>query len=926
MSVDRELWELFNDVLDAAPEERHAVIDSRCGNNTELRTSLEQLLELHSVDFPQMDRPSHLGSAVAETLPPGAATETAEDETQIGPYSILERIGAGGMGVVYRAEQSQPIRRQVALKVIKKGMDSREVVARFEAERQALAMMNHPSIARIFDAGVTERGSPYFAMEYVAGVPIQEYCAGEALDVDARLQLFLAVCEAVQHAHQKGIIHRDIKPSNVLVATTDGRALPKVIDFGVAKAVHQQLGEQSIHTLQGMLIGTPEYMSPEQASGGSDVDTRSDVYALGVLLYELLADALPFRSDELRREGFVELQRIICEVTPPRPSSRLDGAKQRRISGDLDWIVMKALEKERDQRYSSPAAFANDIRRHLRDEVITAGPPALTLQLKKLLRRNRMTMFAIATVVVALLVGVATNQGDPTFALLLILPIILGGFAVSTALFLRARRAQQGESTQRALAQKQREVAESQKLEAEKSERAAAEHLAEILRLSDRHRLGELVAQERTLWPARPEQIPHLEDWLSQARTLVARAQDHRHTLEALRAEGAASDSEGWRFGTAEAQWRHDLLEELVSGLTTFVAAETGSVTSVEARLDTAATIHDQTVASETAKEAWALAADDIANLPCYGGLELDPQVGLLPLRRDPESGFWEFWHVESGTRPELTTDQNAASPWLITEETGIVLVLLPGTTFSMGAQATDASGDNYDPEADEKEGPVEAVTLDAFLIGRYLVTQGQWLRLANSNPSVYGPDRNYGGKQHDLRHPIENISWLEGEEILSRVSLRLPTEAQWECAARAGSTTPWWTGADATTLTGAANLADRFARENGAPSTWTCEEWLDDGYLAHSPTGAFRANAFGLHDVHGNVFEWCLDPYDDVGTNQRRTGDGCLIVTESRSRIYRGGAFNQPATWARAANRVIGKPSYRGSSIGLRAAQQLAK
>ncbi|MHC4108277.1 MAG: serine/threonine protein kinase, partial [Planctomycetota bacterium] len=297
-------------------------------------------------------------------------TEAQDGECggSVGPYHLLQRVGEGGMGEVWLAEQGKPVRRQVALKLIKAGMDTKQVVARFESERQALALMNHPNIARVFDAGETEQGRPYFAMEYVKGVSIIEYCDTHRLRTRDRLELFVQVCEGVQHAHQKGVIHRDIKPSNVLVAIQDDRPVPKIIDFGVAKATEQRLTEKTMFTQLGALIGTPEYMSPEQADlTGLDVDTRTDVYSLGVLLYEMLVGVLPFDSKELRKAGFDEIRRRIREDEPSRPSTRVStlgesaadsarnrktdpGTLSRRLRGDLDWITMKALEKDRTRR------------------------------------------------------------------------------------------------------------------------------------------------------------------------------------------------------------------------------------------------------------------------------------------------------------------------------------------------------------------------------------------------------------------------------------------------------------------------------------------------------------------------------------------------------------------------------------------------
>ncbi|MFP2934560.1 serine/threonine-protein kinase, partial [Pyxidicoccus sp. 3LG] len=353
--------------------------------------------------------------AVTTTAPPGDAAPVES----IGGYRLLQRLGEGGMGTVFLAAQSQPVRRLVAVKVVKPGMDSREVLARFDAERQALALMSHPHIARILDAGATDAGRPYFVMEYVPGMPLTRYCDEAGLGVEARLRLMQDVCAAVQHAHHKGVIHRDLKPSNILVTEVDGQAWPKVIDFGIAKATSAPLTDASLHTRVGHMMGTPDYMSPEQAAGTPlDVDTRTDVYSLGAILYELLTGATPHGFGR-RGDALAEVQARLREVDPPRPGARVRGSEEgsaharrcgldsarglaRRLSGDVDWIVLRALARDRARRYPTAAALAGDLARHLRDEPVEAHAPSLAYSLGKLVRRHRAFTGAVALVAVVL--------------------------------------------------------------------------------------------------------------------------------------------------------------------------------------------------------------------------------------------------------------------------------------------------------------------------------------------------------------------------------------------------------------------------------------------------------------------------------------------------------------------------------------------
>ena len=414
----------------AEPGERAALLERECAGRPDLRNRIDQLVSAHFksnalLDVPQTDQTTRHASPGSETASLPIAAEVP-GTIIAGRYKLLQQIGEGGMGSVWMADQTEPVKRRVAVKLIRvERGQSRTILSRFEAERQAIAVMDHPHIAKLLDAGTTAEGSPFFVMELVKGIPLNDYCDEHKLSIRDRLQLFMQICSAVQHAHQKGIIHRDLKPTNILVENHDDKPVPKVIDFGLAKATSGlQLSEHTLFTAFGSVMGTPLYMAPEQANFSAvDIDTRADVYALGVILYELLTGTTPITRESMKKAALDEMLKLIREQDAPTPSSRLSTSESqpsiaanrqmepqklgRFVKGELDWIVMKALSKERDRRYETATGFARDIERFLSNEAVAAGPPSTSYRLRKFVRRNRGQVIATSLILIALLAGLA---------------------------------------------------------------------------------------------------------------------------------------------------------------------------------------------------------------------------------------------------------------------------------------------------------------------------------------------------------------------------------------------------------------------------------------------------------------------------------------------------------------------------------------
>jgi serine/threonine protein kinase/formylglycine-generating enzyme required for sulfatase activity len=886
-------------------------------------------------------------------------------------YRKIRQIGRGGQGTVYLAEDVR-LHRQVALKIMDPGFASDAIaVERFKREAEITSKLDHPGICTVYETG-EDRGSRWIAMRYLDGeslakkvatakeelargstsafVPLMKSAPAddkppasrppdEAIgpqtwaDISRLLLLFEEAARTLHAAHEVGVIHRDIKPGNMMV-TTDGK--PVILDFGLAVDTDSDLPTL---TMTGDLMGTKEYMSPEQiAAHRIKLDRRTDVYSLGVSLFECLALRRPFEAPT--REGLYEA--IMTKAAPDL--RRLNPA----LPADLRVVVATAMEKERDRRYQTALDFAEDLRRIRMHEPIVAKPVGPLGRLQRWSRRNRV----LATTSLALLVFIIATL-------------------IIVALFISAVGAKDHAVTLREYAEQSAAIATARSLDWE--------------RLADGRVLENLIREADTdLWPARPERVPPMVGWLQKAGELASRLPAHRMALEMMKSRAKPYDEEAkkkdresfvdeaerlavlgpeierlkkvaaaygtkapgpeerqatndklalleseqreleakvgqrltWQFDLPADQLKHDNLASLVKALAAFLGDTRGdrpTLKDVADRLEFARTIRKKTI--DDYARSWRDTIASIARSPIYRGLSIKEQIGLIPLGPDPKTGLFEFSETQTG----VPARRDADGCLVMSDETALVLVLLPGGAIRIGAQSIDPDAPNYDPDAKRDEGPVHELVLSPFLISKYEMTQGQWLAFTGRNPSLNAAGRRHVDKIVTLRNPVEQVSWNDCTEVCRRLGLMLPTEAQWEYAARAGTATAWWCGSDPAALRTLANLADQSLKAHGGIAPF--EDW-DDGYATHAPIGTFPPNPFGLHEVIGNVWEWCRDA--KVGYDTAAAQHDGLRGSGSPTRIIRGGSLAFRAASSRSATRGDFFPGNRTGNVGLRPARRL--
>ena len=1069
---------MFEELCNLPLDEQDRRLAQLAASDPELFTEVEEILlgdrdpdarlDRHAEDFLPFDTGLLLGND--EPISSRTMERLSRRGQALEHFRQEAEVGRGGMGAVY-AIWDEDLERKLAMKVHEAAGTGRTStqrrLQRFLDEARITGQLDHPGVVPVHDLGIDAEGRTYFTMKYVQGKTLREVFrlvrAGEEGWTRTRaLGVLLRVCEAMSYAHAEGVVHRDLKPANIMVGRF-GEVY--VMDWGVAwlrsrrdarDVRPRKPAEESttteiqidspVVTMDGAVVGTPYYMSPEQSRGGF-VDERSDVYAVVAMLYTLVSGTPPYGVDSASKTPYEVLERVIDG--PPQPA-RGDAP----IPAELEAVCDKAMARAAEQRYPSMAELAEDLRAYLEGRVVSAHRTGAIAELRKWTARNRALAFSIAASIVGMAAGLVAS-------------LILADAAAS------------GQAA------------------AEMSAAEAREERSRAEQLSTTTMLDFLREQARDLWPAHPEQLSDYDRWLGESEIAgtyypqavaeleqlrasalpVANEERERRThpgypelrrlraeLGALRASMAVARGEGepetfevdestetddprelndlawnlvrpdrvihgreaeglalarlalslvadeallamvrdtlawallanglldeaaveselaieaappaerarseeqhaellaaidgvlggsaearleervesleaevsrrrsWSFANPDDQWSHDRLTHFVETFEALSDTEHGLVRGVsstdgwgvERRRDWARRVDDLTLSGPSAETAWRRAIASIASTeecPAYDSLRIEPQIGLLPLGRDDRSGLWEFVHLQTGEPPAKGADGR----WVVEPATGVVLVLIPGGTFWMGAQSAHPDRANYDPAARQSEGPVHRVEISPYFLSKYEMTQAQWERVRASTPSFYGPG---GGIEITGAHPVERVSWIACDETMRWLGLDLPTEAQWEYAARAGTDTPWWTGEHRETLEGNANLADRSARDRGA--RWSeIDDWpeLYDGFPVHAPVDALGPNPWGLHGVAGNVFEWCRDQYAPDAYNFSAELDPCNEPHGDTNRVSRGGSLNSTSASLRSAFRQNDAPSSASSTVGLRPARAL--